>query len=290
MKKFLFIILAFSNILLHSENFAWINSTQGLKLRTSPDLNSKTIMIIPCAEKVQVLIVDKTKKVLINGFEDYWFNIKYQNTSGWAFGAYISDTKILSENGFNDQIEVITGQINSEKDALRDFFRQKLSGVVHYKYEILNDLPSKVQFFVEIVRFDDKYYEEELSYDFSKLKNDYKKMLSDFNESLKNNRIKSGSRFFTYLEKDLDIEGSGKSKYISYDGLYQYNFSKSLILFKKRSAIIATITFYYDDTKLRNSLVYSGKNGKYIFKDEGLRYNKILEALFIKVQSMTNIY
>src|SRR5512138_3478219 len=87
----------------YPENMGWVNSFKGVNLRTSPDLSGKILSLIPEAESVQILIVDKTRKAIIDGFPDYWMNIKYGKLSGWAFGAYISDVKILSENEFKKQ-------------------------------------------------------------------------------------------------------------------------------------------------------------------------------------------
>jgi hypothetical protein len=153
---FFLIILCFKT---YSENYGWVNSIQGLNLRPSPDLNGKVVTLIPEAETVQILIVDKSKRAVINGFPDYWMNIKYGNFTGWVFGAYISNVKILSEEEFNSRNESLTGALDAEKSVIRDFFKQKLEGVTRYKYEIENNLPAGVQFFIEIIRFDDKYYE-----------------------------------------------------------------------------------------------------------------------------------
>ena len=278
---------------LFSENYGWVNSIQGLRLRSSADLDAEVLDVIPESERVQILIVDKTRKVSIDGFDDYWMNVKYKNNSGWVYGAYISDVKILDEAGYKKVSNLLIEKVNSRKTSIRNFFRNRLKEVEHYKYEIENALPARVQIFMEIIRYDDRNYVEEISYDFLKWKYDYKKMYSEFYNSIKSSKITVNNKLFNYDPKNLKIESSGKTKYISYDGFNNFNFSRSLIYFKRRSALLVTMTYYYDDDKIKNNLVYCSqeeKNFKYIYKDEGERYNWILEKIFLKTLEITANY
>ena len=67
----------------------WINSLEGLRMRDAPNLEGKTITVIPNAEKV--LLVEETGEVLtIQDGTGKWSQVKWQENEGWVFGGFLS--------------------------------------------------------------------------------------------------------------------------------------------------------------------------------------------------------
>ncbi len=79
-------------------NARWISANSGLKMRESPDLNAKLIVVIPYQEKV-TLLEEKGEAVTISGATGKWSRVQWQSNKGWVFGGFLS----TAETGKTDQ-------------------------------------------------------------------------------------------------------------------------------------------------------------------------------------------
>ncbi len=98
---FLLIILSFcskdkemsnENIDGKAKVFRYIVPQSGLRLRKEPTLTAKRLALIPCGAQV-VFVEEKGEEKVIDGAKGKWTKIIYNNISGWAFGAFLSDKK-----------------------------------------------------------------------------------------------------------------------------------------------------------------------------------------------------
>ncbi len=109
MKKVLFVILLFSIINVYAiEKIKYTNAPSGLRLRESPNTESKVILTIPYNEKVAILDEDD-KSVTFENISGKWTKIRYNKNEGWVFGGFLTDNFNLrvTENNSNDSWEII---------------------------------------------------------------------------------------------------------------------------------------------------------------------------------------
>jgi hypothetical protein len=109
--KLSFLIIFLSNILPAEPAFkpdpnCRFVTAAGLKFREKPDLNSKTIQIIPQG-KIITVIETKKEKQTITGVEGRWAKARYRWEEGWVFDGFLSDFNI---NKKDKQLNDITGK------------------------------------------------------------------------------------------------------------------------------------------------------------------------------------
>jgi flagellar hook assembly protein FlgD len=69
-----------------------VNSPEGLNVRKEPELNSERIFTIPNNDIVYILKKD-VKNVTIDGKNDRWYFVQYNEYYGWVFGGYLIETE-----------------------------------------------------------------------------------------------------------------------------------------------------------------------------------------------------
>ena len=81
----------------------WINSPEGLRLRTSSNLNSDIITVIKDKQEVEVLEIGSIDK--IDNKLAFWLKVKNKSNIGWVFGAYVSIVpKTIQENSYDKEV------------------------------------------------------------------------------------------------------------------------------------------------------------------------------------------
>ena len=98
----LILILAFTGLNLYSkhqpiEPLHRVTAFSGLKMRLAPNMESRTIKIIPFAEKVLVEERDSTSQ-MVEWLEGSWVKVKYEGREGYVFDAFLTSLPIP----FND--------------------------------------------------------------------------------------------------------------------------------------------------------------------------------------------
>ncbi len=102
---------------------AIINSKSGLFLRAESNQNSERIQLIPTGETVTILEKEKDITV-IDGKESVWYKVRYNDKSGWVFGAYIivNDETVIMKNSernlfcyLNTANNLIISDVNGKK-------------------------------------------------------------------------------------------------------------------------------------------------------------------------------
>ena len=73
----------------------YITAKGGLRMRGKPTLKGKKIGLIPEGTKVQ-LLDEKGKKIKLAGTTGKWSKVKWNDKTGWAFGGFLSDKKVLT--------------------------------------------------------------------------------------------------------------------------------------------------------------------------------------------------
>ena len=106
----------------HTQNkndILYVSAKNGLRLRTEPGMESKTITTIHYDE--QVTVIEKLKSpVIIDNKEGFWTKVKTGKHEGWVFGAY------LRKDSEKDFLEYVAGYLNKEhtkilSDELKDY-------------------------------------------------------------------------------------------------------------------------------------------------------------------------
>jgi len=86
-------ILTMISASLFSQNYInesrWVTAGHGLKIRENPDLNSKTLDVIPNKEEV-LLLEEKPEEITISGTVGKWSLVQYGKLKGWVFGGFLS--------------------------------------------------------------------------------------------------------------------------------------------------------------------------------------------------------
>jgi len=65
-----------------------VTKFDGLKLRETPEEESKIVNHLPIGSVVEIIKKDKELKEFIN-INDYWYFIDYRGEKGWIFGYYL---------------------------------------------------------------------------------------------------------------------------------------------------------------------------------------------------------
>ena len=76
-----------TQVLEQNTNFAIITSSH-LRLREEPSIKAKAITTLWKGYVLEI-ISRSTKKEIVEGHENYWYQINYDGLQGWIFGAYI---------------------------------------------------------------------------------------------------------------------------------------------------------------------------------------------------------
>ncbi len=66
----------------------WINSPEGLRLRSSPNLDSQKISLIEDRKEINVFEIGPLDE--IDGILSFWLRVEYNSIKGWIFGGYAS--------------------------------------------------------------------------------------------------------------------------------------------------------------------------------------------------------
>jgi hypothetical protein len=88
MKQLYFLLfIVFSTSVFSDDNFYYVNSSNGLRVRDLPSINSKTLFLLP--HKTNIKVIKKGKIDIINNKKNNWYFISFYNDTGWVFGEYI---------------------------------------------------------------------------------------------------------------------------------------------------------------------------------------------------------
>lgn len=91
MKKLLLLVIIFlSTNVCAIDNTKYATAKNGLRMRESPNINSKIILKISHNEKVQI-IEQKSDPVIFDNISGNWTKVKYNNTVGWVFGGFLGN-------------------------------------------------------------------------------------------------------------------------------------------------------------------------------------------------------
>ncbi|WP_338236944.1 SH3 domain-containing protein [Persicobacter diffluens] len=88
MKRILFIMLMFMGLNAYAQKQMYVQSGNGLNLRTAPSTSSEVITSIPYSEKVHV----------ISRTNDEWVEVKYKGNTGYISSKYIDENKPKKQN------------------------------------------------------------------------------------------------------------------------------------------------------------------------------------------------
>lgn len=105
-KNYILIFLCISSFCFAETLFWGKSTTDLLRIREEPYLDSKTIDHLSINEKVE--LIERTRwKEDIDGFSTYWIHIQKEDLSGWCYGGYIEEIDPNSNIQYltaNDQI------------------------------------------------------------------------------------------------------------------------------------------------------------------------------------------
>ena len=83
----------------------WINSSEGLQLRSSPSLDSKKISLIEDKKEINVFEIGQLDE--IDGILSFWLRVEYNSNKGWIFGGYTSIVPpIIKQNIDEPELEI----------------------------------------------------------------------------------------------------------------------------------------------------------------------------------------
>ncbi len=69
-----------------------VQAPGGLRMRETPDLNSKVVVLIPDGSEVSVVEV-KEPEVEVAGKKGRWTKVSWKDTTGWAFGGFLAKSE-----------------------------------------------------------------------------------------------------------------------------------------------------------------------------------------------------
>ena len=103
MKNFIFVLIASLTLISLSANTTPEIKTKnvvafsGLKLRIAPGLDQQVLMVVPYGE--QVTILEETDIALsVEWLEGNWTKVEYENTEGYIFNGFLTDSPIPSND------------------------------------------------------------------------------------------------------------------------------------------------------------------------------------------------
>ncbi len=100
-----------------------VTAKSGLTLRESADLLSKKILTIPYKEKVHSIRINQ-EIVTVDAVKGHWEKIKWKNTTGWVFNAYLQPEDYLMLEGDMIMLSAENAQILSiESNMEFPFFK-----------------------------------------------------------------------------------------------------------------------------------------------------------------------
>ncbi len=74
--------------------YRWIDSKDGMRMREAPDPSSETITTIPGYEKV-LLLKETGDEMTLQEHTGKWSNIRWNDQTGWVFGGYLSREELV---------------------------------------------------------------------------------------------------------------------------------------------------------------------------------------------------
>jgi hypothetical protein len=69
-------------------NIMYVNSPEGLNIRSAPNVYSEKITTVPNKSAVQIKDIDHNL-VTIGDIKDNWYLVNYNGTNGWMFGGFL---------------------------------------------------------------------------------------------------------------------------------------------------------------------------------------------------------
>lgn len=66
-----------------------VQADGGLRMRGTPDLTGKVLLLIPDAS--EVTMVEEGAMAEVGGKKGRWVRVRFGNLTGWVFGAFLSD-------------------------------------------------------------------------------------------------------------------------------------------------------------------------------------------------------
>lgn len=82
-----------------AESVKWVAIAEGLRLRETPDLQGKILRVLPQYSRL-VIVAEKPEKFSVSGTQGNWANIKFGETSGWAFTGFMTDIQPTNQQLF----------------------------------------------------------------------------------------------------------------------------------------------------------------------------------------------
>jgi hypothetical protein len=76
----------------------YVNSPEGLRIRSNPNINSERIYLLPNKSPVEIL-ERENEEINIDGIPGNWLLIKYNSIEGWVFSGYLINN--INDNGEN---------------------------------------------------------------------------------------------------------------------------------------------------------------------------------------------
>lgn len=73
----------------HYRNYRWITAGPGLRMRNSPSLQGKKLLVIPYGSMVE-LLEERGALLTIAGESGYWTKVRWRDIEGWVFGGFLS--------------------------------------------------------------------------------------------------------------------------------------------------------------------------------------------------------
>ena len=101
---------------------AFINANGGLRMRDKPDLAATRILTIPNGAEVE-LLEKASEGIVIDGRFGFWTKVKFENQSGWVFGAYLSDSPPKQESLDLVGKVAFIGMVSSDTNPANSSFR-----------------------------------------------------------------------------------------------------------------------------------------------------------------------
>lgn len=101
----------------------WVIASSGLRMRESPNLESKKIVTIPFASKVKILSRDGAQQE-IHGIRGNWLEVDWNEKRGWVFDGYLRSFN--PESLRKKASEHYRALIRKEMDSPEQFFQAYL--------------------------------------------------------------------------------------------------------------------------------------------------------------------
>jgi hypothetical protein len=103
--------------------------TVNLRMRSSSNLKSKIITVIPEGSLVK-LLSEKGKEIVISGVKGRWSQVKWKGKTGWVFGGYLA--KISTDNNAPPFVEYDLSSLYDKKLSLKLEGNEGADGIDFY--------------------------------------------------------------------------------------------------------------------------------------------------------------